>query len=73
MNGFTARCIFACCPKFDFVVNLAPHCGHTCGFVSSYDEFLRFLELGEFSRGRGWGSGLGDVDTSCIWEGDEVV
>ena len=46
MKGLTARWILACWPRFDLVVNLAPHCGHTCGLVSSNDEFLLFRDLG---------------------------
>ena len=53
MNGFTARWIFACWPRFDLVVKRAAHCGHTWGFVSSNEEFLRFLDFGEASRVRG--------------------
>jgi len=46
MKGFTARWILECWPRLDLVVNRAPHCGHTCGFVSSKEEFLLLRDLG---------------------------
>ena len=46
MNGFTAKCILACWPKLDFVVNLAPHCPQICGLLSSNDELRRLRGFG---------------------------